>query len=401
MVAVVRQKARMDAELARAVAEFEVSGAWQASGAVSAKSWLVHHCHLSRAEAARCVRHGRSLRHLPLLAAAFAEGAVTSDHVGVLVALDHGATEEALHRQEQLLVDLALTSTFDQFRRLVARWRQLADPDGTTEEAEARANRRDVGLAESLDGMWFGRMVLDPVSGTTVANELERLADLLFEADWAEATERLSRTPLVPELSRTPNQRRADAMVMMARRSASRPAGAAKPGATFCVHMDWDTAYGALCELEDGQPLPPREALSWLDGADVVRVTRTPGGPIALSHATRIHQVTPEGLGQAVSDARDRKECPPTDRVFTGATRRAIEIRDRQCSHPYCDRPARYCQIDHIQPYSQGGPTTQANGRCLCSFHNRWCYQQEQRHGQNRTDERSGPPPGERSPPRE
>ncbi len=59
-------------------------------------------------------------------------------------------------------------------------------------------------------------------------------------------------------------------------------------------------------------------------------------------------------------------------RFFTGALRRAIEVRDRHCTHPSgCDVPAEQCEIDHIEPYSRGGLTTQANGRCRCSVHNR------------------------------
>jgi hypothetical protein len=402
IVAMVRRKVQMDADLARAVAEFEVSGAWQASGAVSTRAWLVHHCHLSRTEARRQVRFGRALRSLPLVDAAFAEGAITADHVGVLLALDHGVTREPLHHQEQLLVDLARTYTFDQFKRLMAYWRQGNDPDGTDDEAEERRNRRDVHLNRSLDGMWLGRMVFDPVSGTTVAHELERLGDLLFESDWAEATERLGRMPLTCELGRTPSQRRADAMVMMAMRSASRTQDARKPTPLFHIHLNWATAYGALCELENGPPLPPREALSWLDGADVVRVDHTPEGPVTMSHAVRLPEITVRCLERAVLDGPDRKQCPPTDRVFSGATRRAIEIRDGQCVHPYCDRPARWCQIDHIKPYTQGGPTTQENGRLLCGFHNRWYYRRFQRYGESpqTSDEQTQQPPEERPPPR-
>ena len=355
-------KARVDAETARAAAEFEASGAWQASGAVSAKAWLVHHCHLSPAEAGRQLRRGRALRHLPLLDAAFGEGAVTGDHVDLLVDLDHGATKDAVHRQEQLLVDLARTYTFREFKHQLTYWESHHDPDGTTEEAEERRNRRDTDLVETFDGMWLGKMTLDPVSGTIVSNELERLVQLLFEADWAEATERLGRTPLLCELRRTPSHRRADALVMMARRSASRPRDARKPVPTFNVHVGWETLHGAIGEMEHGRPVPAAQLLSWLEGADMVRVTHTPGGPVTLSHAVRLKEVTITCLEDTVLAGLDRRECPPTDRIFTGATRRAIEIRDRRCTHPYCDRPARYCQIDHIKPYTQGGPTTQQNG---------------------------------------
>ena len=59
-------------------------------------------------------------------------------------------------------------------------------------------------------------------------------------------------------------------------------------------------------------------------------------------------------------------------RFFTGATRRAVEVRDRTCFHPSCDEPAERCQVDHVVPYEAGGPTTTENGRPACGFHNRW-----------------------------
>ena len=59
-------------------------------------------------------------------------------------------------------------------------------------------------------------------------------------------------------------------------------------------------------------------------------------------------------------------------RSFTGKLRRAIEARDRRCQHPSgCDVPARDCDVDHIVPHSQGGPTSQFNGRLQCRTHNR------------------------------
>ena len=59
-------------------------------------------------------------------------------------------------------------------------------------------------------------------------------------------------------------------------------------------------------------------------------------------------------------------------RTFTGALRRAIEVRDRHCQHPAgCDVPADRCDVDHIVPAARGGPTSQANGRLQCPTHNR------------------------------
>jgi hypothetical protein len=58
-------------------------------------------------------------------------------------------------------------------------------------------------------------------------------------------------------------------------------------------------------------------------------------------------------------------------RLFTGGLRRAIELRDRECFEAACDERAEHSQADHIDLWSQGGPTTQTNGRIACAFHNR------------------------------
>jgi hypothetical protein len=54
-------------------------------------------------------------------------------------------------------------------------------------------------------------------------------------------------------------------------------------------------------------------------------------------------------------------------RLFTGALRRAIELRDRHCTAPGCHTPAAECDVHHTLPYAQGGATTQANGELHCA----------------------------------
>ncbi|MGH9165560.1 MAG: HNH endonuclease signature motif containing protein, partial [Acidimicrobiales bacterium] len=68
-----------------------------------------------------------------------------------------------------------------------------------------------------------------------------------------------------------------------------------------------------------------------------------------------------------------------TRRLFTGATRRAVLVRDRECFHELCDENAEHCQVDHIQPWSTGGPTTTANGRASCAHHNRERHRRRER----------------------
>jgi Domain of unknown function (DUF222) len=339
-----RQLARLESFVTTATAAFDASDTWALDGARTAASWLATRCRLPKAQARRMVVRGRALRHLPAAAGAWSAGALTGAHVDVLSALRRPATEEALARDEALLVDQATGLSFPHFTRAAAYWEQRADPDGAEAGAEGRRDRRDVYLAAGFGGMWLGQLTLDPVSGAIVADELHRLEREQFEADWAGARTALGREPTLADLPRRPGQRRADALVEMATRSKTAPADGRRPAPLFSVLVDYPTLHGRVCELAQGLALTPGSLLPWLEEALVERVVFGPEG---------------------------RVEVGATTRLFTGATRRALELRDRECTHPYCDLPAARCQADHVLPYAAGGLTVQENGRLLCAYHNR------------------------------
>ena len=183
-----------------------------------------------------------------------------------------------------------------------------------------------------------------PGLGLDRLRELNRLEHQFFEADCAAAKERLGRTPHLDELERDGGQRRADALVEMATRSAVAPAEAVRPAPLFSVFVGYETMHGRICELENGTVVAPSTLDRWLDSAYFERAVFSLGRRVDVSVRARL---------------------------FSGGTRRAIELRDRICTHPYCYEPAETCEADHIQPYAAGGPTTQENGRLLCGFHNR------------------------------
>ena len=68
--------------------------------------------------------------------------------------------------------------------------------------------------------------------------------------------------------------------------------------------------------------------------------------------------------GQPVDVGRER-------RLYTGAPRTAIEIRDGGCVWPGCARPTSWTQVHHLIPWCEGGPTDQANGGLFCWQHHR------------------------------
>ena len=339
-----RQFGRLGAYVTASVGEFDTWGEWCLDGARSAAGWIATTGNLPRAEAGRLVRRARVLQKLPEFAGAWAEGDIGAAQIDTVAKpAGNPRTAERLHHDEKLLVDQARTLRPEDFAKAVEYWEQLADPDGTEESAEERRNRRDVYLVKAGD-MWLGKMTLDPIGGAIFSDELGRLEHELFEEDWKEARERLGHEPTIFDLARTPSHRRADAAQEMAERSATAPPDGIPPKPLFSVLVDFPTMSGRVCELAQGMALTPGSLVPWLDRADIER---------------------------AVFEPPDRVQVSATARLFTGATRRGIQLRDRECTHPYCDRPALDCQVDHIQPYTDGGPTTFENGRLLCGFHNR------------------------------
>lgn len=58
-------------------------------------------------------------------------------------------------------------------------------------------------------------------------------------------------------------------------------------------------------------------------------------------------------------------------RLFTGSLRRAMNLRDRGCAFPGCDRPPALCDAHHIVPWWQSHRTSLDNGVLLCRHHHR------------------------------
>jgi hypothetical protein len=103
-------------------------------------------------------------------------------------------------------------------------------------------------------------------------------------------------------------------------------------------------------------------------------------------YATLLHTGTPMSVRTAERLACDAKinlwgaldgQPALTDgaRLFTGKTRRLLELRDGGCAFPSCDRPPSWCDGHHVLAWLRGGPTTVGNGVLLCGYHHRLIHQ--------------------------
>ena len=348
VLATQRLRGSLEVAEARLISRWDARGVWRPSGAKSAAAWLTWRQHLPISVARQRVRHARALRTLPALEQAWGEGDLDRAHVVTLLGACNPRTAEAFATDHPHLVEVGRSSWFTHFKTACDRWALVADPDGAEQGAKDDLSAREVHLSQTLGDMWYGRMVFDPISGEIVHQTLSIIERELFDADWAEAKARLGRDPMIFELARTPAQRRADAMVEMAIRARTAPAGGRRPAPLFSVVVNLETLTGPVLEMLNRTSITPGTAARWITQADIERIVFGPKSRVIDVGAKR--------------------------RFFTGALRRAIEIRDRSCFHPTCDEVPERPQVDHIHEHSKGGPTTQDNGRWGCGHHNRWRY---------------------------
>lgn len=341
-----RLRARLEATEARLLARWDADRVWQDSGAKSGAAWLARMQRLPIQTTRQRIRHARALRSLPAVESAWVDGEVDRTHLVTMLGKRRPRTEGAFETDHKGLLESARTRGFVDFKRHCDLWEMLVDPDGAEQGADGDRAARELHLSQSFGGIWFGRMTLDPISGELVHTTLALVERELFDVDWAEAKERLGHDPLIVDLQRTPAQRRADALVEMATRARTAPAGGKRPAPLFTVLVGYETFAGPLLELHNRTTITPGTAARWLNGADIERIVFD--GP------------------SRVIDVGVRR------RFVTGALRRAIEVRDRTCFHPFCDDVPERREIDHIVEYAKGGLTTQENTRLGCGFHNRW-----------------------------
>lgn len=192
---------RVHAELVRRVDVFDRRGLAEADGFRTARAWLQGFARVPGQVAHRLVKAARLLRRLPRLATVVQCGDVSAEHVQQVARLADEVSVERVGEVEATLADAARVLDLPQFTTVLERVRAHLNPDGP-DPAGAFDKR---GLTVSpVAGMTTLRGQLDPEGGAALSTALDALM-----------------TPPVEGDQRTAAQRRADALVELARRHLS------------------------------------------------------------------------------------------------------------------------------------------------------------------------------------
>ena len=331
ILALHRELDRLEAATTRATAAFDAGGTWEAEGARSAAAWLATRARVAMPVARRRLRLGRALRHMAHAESAWLAGDIDATHVAALAEARTPASEACFGRDEAHAGGAGHAPEPQAVRHRPGLLVPARGPRRHRGQRPRRPRGPSPAPVPGLPGQLGARRGLRSPRRRGARGALEPIEQELFATDWAEARARVGEGVCLADLARTPAQRRADAMVELARRAGAVPPGARLPEPLFSVLVDYSTFAGRICELANGTVVSPGSLVPWLDEAWVERV---------------------------VFDGPDRvKNLGVRRRIFTGATRRAVELRDRECFHEFCEVPAEHCQIDHIQPYAAGGLT--------------------------------------------
>ena len=191
---------RSQAISAGAVRRFEKSGAWAEDGSLSMVSWLRHHGKLSGGAAMERVAIARQLEQLPETAKAFQRGDLGYEHVAIMTRTAEHVGVAAVQQAEAQLLAQAQSHDPGQFAGVAREFEHRTDAEAALHEANRAYKRRYLHLSEPKDGLVHLDGLLDAEGGALLKTALDRLMP-----------------PPSRDDDRTAGQRRADAMVDLAR----------------------------------------------------------------------------------------------------------------------------------------------------------------------------------------
>jgi Domain of unknown function (DUF222)/HNH endonuclease len=333
---------RVEFEWLRRVREHDRAMEWAVEDSASPAAWLRSNVSLAPGEARATIQVARKLDHFPGLAEAFAAGDVSRQHAAVLTTAATPERLEPLQALEPQLVDAAKAMDPRQFRWVVHHACGAIDGDGGVTQDRDQFAKRHFHASPTFEGMVQVDGLLDPEIGETLLTALAACEPAKKD----------------PNDTRTPAQRRADALGDIARHSLvcaepKQHKGRRRGRPNISVHSD-------LQMLEARAP----EAVSDIR-AEAEHVGRLSQATLLrLSCDANISRVITDGRSQVLDIGRSTRTIPP-------AIWRALVARDRHCRHPGCDRSPGWCEGHHIQHWEHGGPTSLENLMLLCWRHHR------------------------------
>jgi hypothetical protein len=247
---------------------------------------------------------------------------------------------------EAMLVATATKLNADQLANTVDAWIRLNDQDGPEphdpEHDTVNANRVGDRVKINAD--------LGLETGLPVLAALTERHDELWRRDRAVA----EANPDDDLGSRTPGNRRAEALVGLLLDGAGAESNPRRREPLFTVLMDYETFLSGT--------LHPDSVLETLDGGVI---------PIGVAERwlcdSRWQLLVQDAAGEVLMLGRE-------ERYANREIRRALAARDRGCAAPGCSAPVSHCDAHHVTWWEHEGVTNVDAMALLCRHHHRMVH---------------------------
>lgn len=329
--------ARLASHEVECVRVMDERGDAQVLGMRTTQSWLRAVARLAPSAARALVVLARRMGERAATAEAFAAGRIGLRHSQLLVGtIDEVAPwlgePDDVARLEKDLVDLAERTDPLRLSDGCRRIRIIAAPERAVADDWVAFEQRKMSVSRTLYGMAAGDFLLDPSGAEPVMAAIHAFS-----------------RPAGSDDTRSPAQRRADALVEICRRvlafSDTPVVGGERPHVLVTVPLE---------TLEGRRGADPGE-LSWV-------------GPVSGELVRRI--ACDATISRVVTDPVSLPlDVGRSTRVVTAGMRKALMVRDGHCQHPGCDIPAVWCDCHHLTHWALGGVTALHNLICLCGYH--------------------------------
>lgn len=327
---------RLQAKLCRVLAAAARRGDHLLTGQ-SACSWVADTCMMSRNAAADRLCVGEQLRHLPRIAEALSSGEIGYQAAAVICHLSEQVREGRECIEEEKWIAFAQRFSIKDLRYLTYEARLRWDPEGFERNVEENHELRSFDISETMGGMYRLDGWLDPVGGAALQAAIESLAKPLGTRD-----------------ERTSKQRRADALVEIAKHAMDEGRLPRRNGAR--PHISINTTIEGLkgelgasaAHLESGMPISNQTVQRLACDGTLHRVLKADSVVVDVGRATR--SISPSQW-------------------------RALKARYRSCCWPGCDRPVSWTNPHHVEFWSRAGRTDLPNLLPLCYHHHRLVHE--------------------------
>lgn len=327
---------RLDAEILRATSDWDRNRAWEIDGALSPRAWLAHRTPMSESEAGRLVKNARLVNGHDEIAAALADGDITTPHVEAIGRVMSSDRLPLLTEHAETIVEQARKLPIGDFTTVMRRWASLADDHLSKDTHEEKWARRHLHASVALDGWVQGDFLLDPIAGAALIGALDHEAP----PDPEDA----------PDGPRTLSQRRADALVDIVNRHINGGVPGGNPPTVV-----------AVADIAELAGMSPKMATTRCEIEGI--------GPVG--HSVLDQMCCDARFTRFIMAGRSRVlDMGRAVRVAAPAQRRALAVRDRQCRFPSCRRRPQWCDAHHVAGWIESlGETNVENLILLCRRH--------------------------------